>query len=124
MREGNSFTSTLEVGEMHLAQTVGSGNLPVFSTPSMIALMENASMLCVQGKLSEGKTTVGSGINIKHIKPTLMGKTVHAQATLISIENNRLTFSVKAWDQEGDIGNGEHVRFIVDKENFLNKTGV
>lgn len=122
MKEGDSLTSTLEVGEIHLAQSVGLGDLPVFSTPSMIALMENASMLCVQDKLPESKTTVGSGINIKHVKPTLMGKTVYAQATLTSIENNKLTFSVKAWDEEGPIGNGEHVRFIVEKESFLNKT--
>lgn len=115
------YTSSLIVEEKHLACNVGSGDLEVFATPMMMALMENAAMLCVADDLDEGCSTVGGQISSSHIKPTGLGHTVTATAELISVEGRKLKFKVSASDEEGLIGEGEHLRFIVDKSRFMSK---
>lgn len=121
METGKTYTSTLTVEERHLACNVGSGDLRVFATPMMMALMENAAMLCVADELEEGNSTVGGHISSSHIKPTGIGHTVSATATLIAAEGRKLTFKVTAQDEDGIIGEGEHLRFIVGKEKFMSK---
>ena len=109
------------VEEKHLACNVGSGDLPVFATPMMMALMENAAMLCVADELEDGSSTVGGQISSSHLKPTGLGKTVTATAELISAEGRKLKFKVSASDEGDLIGEGEHLRFIIDKEKFMSK---
>lgn len=121
MQIGKKFTSTMIVEEKHLACNVGSGDLPVFATPIMMALMENAAMLCVADELENGSSTVGGQISSSHLKPTGLGKTVTATAELISAEGRKLKFKVSASDEGGLIGEGEHLRFIIDKEKFMSK---
>lgn len=121
MQIGKKYTSTMIVEEKHLACNVGSGDLPVFATPMMMALMENAAMLCVADELENGSSTVGGQINSSHLKPTGLGKTVTATAELISAEGRKLKFKVSASDEGGLIGEGEHLRFIIDKEKFMSK---
>ena len=121
MEKGKTYTSKLIVEEKHLACNVGSGNLRVFATPMMMALMENAAMLCVADEIGTTNSTVGGQICSSHIKPTGLGHTVTAKATLTSIEGRKLTFKVTAADEEGIIGEGEHIRFIVDSERFMQK---
>lgn len=121
MEIGKKYTSSLVVEEKHLACNVGSGNLQVFATPMMMALMENAAMLCVADEIGENNSTVGGHISSSHIKPTGLGRTVTATAELIAVEGRKLRFKVSASDDEGLIGEGEHLRFIVDKERFMAK---
>lgn len=119
--ESATHTSHLTVEEKHLACNVGSGDLPVLATPIMMALMENAAMLAVAPQLSEGTTTVGGQIQSSHLHPTPLGGKVTATASLIKEEGRKLTFHIKAEDENGTIGEGEHLRFIVDKERFMAK---
>ena len=119
MNVGQKYTSEIKVEEKHLACNVGSGDLPVFGTPMMMALMENAAMLCVATDLEEGQSTVGGFISSSHIKPTGLGKTVKATAELIAIDGRKLKFKVVAEDEDGKIGEGEHLRFIINKEKFM-----
>lgn len=121
MQIGKKYTSTMIVEEKHLACNVGSGDLPVFATPMMMALMENAAMLCVADELENGSSTVGGQISSSHLKPTGLGKTVTATAELISAEGRKLKFKVSASDEGGLIGEGEHLRFIIDKEKLMSK---
>lgn len=83
--------------------------------------MENAAMKAVAPVLEQGATTVGSEINTSHIKPSPIGATVSATATLVAVEGRKLTFDVEARDEVGLIGKGTHVRFIVDAERFMAK---
>lgn len=121
MNTGISFTSEQTVSEALTALAVGSGDLPVLSTPMMMALMENAAMLCVAPHLPEGSTTVGSQIESTHLRPTFLGQVFQATATLIAVEGRKLTFHLTASDAQGVIGEGRHVRYIVDKEKFMKK---
>lgn len=121
METGLKHTSTLVVDTSKTAEAMGSGDMPVLATPVMVALMENAAMLAVKAALPEGATTVGGHINVSHVKPTGQGQEVSAIAELTAAEGKKLTFHVAAYQGESLIGEGEHVRFIVDRERFLAK---
>ncbi len=95
--------------------------MEVFATPAMIALMENAAMSAVAGVLPEGSSTVGAEMNVSHIKPSGLGAEIAATAVLTAIDGRKLTFNVGASDSQGMIGEGVHVRYVVDRERFMAK---
>ena len=121
MEIGLKYESQTVVTSANTALTLGSGDMEVFATPAMVALMENAAMLAVKDYLPEGSATVGTQMNTSHIKASVLGATITASATLTAVEGRRLEFEVKAWDEKGVIGEGSHTRFIVDRERFLSK---
>ena len=102
---------------------MGSGDLDVFATPAMVALMENAAMKAVADALPEGSTTVGAEMNVTHIKPSGLGAEIVATAVLTGAEGRNLTFNVGARDAEGMIGEGIHIRYAVDRRRFMEKVG-
>jgi predicted thioesterase len=121
LQEGLQHTSELRVDGSNTAIAMGSGDLPVLATPAMMALMENAAMLAVAPHLPEGSTTVGGHIAASHIKPTAVGEAVTATATVIKVEGKKIEFEVQAHCGDTLIGEGTHLRFIVDKEKFMSK---
>ena len=110
---------TVEISDT--AAQYGSGLLEVFATPAMVALMENAAHKLAQSIVAEGEDSVGTEVNIKHIRATPVGATVYAEAELIEREDRKLTFKVMAYDNNGEIGNGTHTRFIISPEKFMKK---
>ena len=121
MEIGLTFTSTTVVDNTNTAVALGSGDMEVFASPAMVALMENAAMNAVAPHLEAGQTTVGTEISTTHIKASALGATITATATLTAIEGRKLTFAVTAHDGDNIIGEGTHTRFIVDRERFLAK---
>ena len=121
LKKGLSSQSSVTVSAGNTAAAMGAGDLDVFATPAMVALMENAAMSAVADELPEGSTTVGAMMNTTHIKPSAVGDTVSATAVLKEVEGRKLTFEVRAQDSKGVIGEGTHVRYIVDKEKFMSK---
>jgi len=119
LKEGLSHTSHLTVSHVDSALSQGSGDMEVLATPRMIALMENAAMLAVAPALSLDETTVGGQISVSHLKPSAVGATVTATAVLTHIEGRKLTFSITASEGDKRIGEGTHIRFIVNREKFL-----
>lgn len=103
------------------AKSMCSGALDVYATPSMIALMEYTAFDSVASELDEGCGTVGTGLNIKHVAATPVGMKVTCESELIKIDGRALTFEVKAYDEKGLIGHGEHERFIVFEDKFQAK---
>ena len=104
-----------------VASSVGSGTLQVFATPIMVALMEKAAFLSIEPFLERGQSSVGTKINIEHVRSTAMGKKVWAESEIIAVDRRKLSFKVAAYDEKGLIGQGEHERFIIDIEKFLSK---
>ena len=121
LEKGLSARSAATVAAGNTAAAMGSGDLAVFATPAMVALMENAAMTAVAGELPEGATTVGSEMNVTHIKPSGLGAEITATAVLAEVEGRKLTFNVGARDAEGLFGEGILIRYIVDRVNFLAK---
>ena len=101
------------------AQAVGSGLVPVFATPWMIALMENAAVNAVQAQLAPDEGTVGTRLDVTHDAATPIGMKVWAEAEVTAVEGRKLTFAVSAWDEAEKIGGGTHERFIIRPERFL-----
>ena len=111
------------VTEELTATAVGSGLLPVFGTPFMAAMMENAAMTCLQNFLEEGQGSVGTHLEISHDAPTPIGMNVWAEAEITAVSENgkMVDFTVKAWDEKGPIGSGTHTRAIIKNDKFLAK---
>lgn len=102
------------------AMAYGSGLVEVFATPAMVALMEKTALELILPFIEEGMNTVGTAINVKHIKATPLGKRVQSYAKLIEVDGLKLTFEVEAYDEDGLIGKGVHKRYIINEEEFLN----
>ncbi|HEY5586513.1 MAG TPA: thioesterase family protein [Ruminiclostridium sp.] len=119
---GMSGNAEIIVDANNTAKAMGSGDLEVFATPAMIALMEKAATLAISECIPEGTSTVGTMINVKHITATPVGMKVAAQATLIEVDGKRLLFTVEAFDGKDKIGEGQHERFIINVDKFLART--
>lgn len=118
---GLTLTESYIIGREHAARSVGSGEVEVLSTPAMVAFMEKTASRCVKSKLPENSITVGTRIDIRHLSPTPIGEKIKVKAELVKIDNRKLVFRVKAeWHNEV-IGRGQHERFIVNKERFLER---
>ena len=121
MKEGASYTSTMRVVAETTADYIGSGDLAVLATPAMCALMENAALLAVAPHLEAEQTTVGTALNIEHLRATKVGEVITATAVLTEINGRELKFNIAARDEVGIIGEGTHTRFIVNREKFMSK---
>ncbi|WP_033148938.1 thioesterase family protein [Prevotella sp. P6B1] len=120
---GLKHTSKLVVTDAVTAVKMGSGDMPVLATPAMMALMENAAMLAVAGELPEGSTTVGGHIASSHLKPSKVGDKITATAEVVKVDGRKIEFKVAAYAGDVLIGEGTHLRFMVDRERFLSKLG-
>lgn len=109
------------VTQSNTAESMLSGMLPVYATPSLIAFMEYTAFSSVHPLLEPGTTTVGSRVDIKHTSATPVGMHVRCTSELIEIDGRRLVFKVEAFDDFGPIGEGTHERYIIDTERFIEK---
>ncbi len=107
------------VEENDTAKKYGSGNLDVYATPAMIANMERAALELAQEHLDFGYTTVGTRVDVKHIKASPLGIRINTVARLIKADGNKLSFEVEAYDTNGMIGSGIHNRYIVNEIEFM-----
>lgn len=121
LKEGLTFTSKTTVTDALTAKALGSGDMDVLATPAMVALMENAAMMAVALELPEGMTTVGGHIETSHLRPSKVGAEIEAKAVLEKIDGKKLFFAVEAMQDGNVIGQGKHLRFIVDRDKFLSR---
>jgi len=121
LQPGLSAEVTITVSEAETATHLGSGLVPVYATPALVALMENAAVRALQGHLQPGQTSVGGQIDLRHLAATPVGMQVRARAELTDVLGSKLTFHVQAWDEKEQIGEANHVRFMVNEETFMAK---
>ena len=115
---GITHTIHKTVEKKDTATAYGSGDVEVFATPSMIALMEETALKSVQPYLEEQQTTVGFEVNIRHFKATRCGEEVVCKSILSDVKKRKLTFKVEVFHNEETIGDGSHIRYIVSKDDF------
>lgn len=118
MLPGLEASVEVVVGPEHLASAIGSGGVPVFATPMMIALMERAAAQAVARALMDAQTTVGTRVDVQHLAATPPGMTVRAYARLTNVHGRMLDFEVWAEDDSERIGEGTHQRAVVDRARF------
>ena len=104
------------------AKEVGSGDLLVYATPCMVALMEGAACEAIGEALKETETTVGIAMNVEHTSATPVGLEVRAEAEVTEVNGKVITFALRAYDEAGEIGKGTHTRVLVNSQKFLEKT--
>jgi len=122
LKPGLNAEVQITVSETETAAHLGSGSLDVYATPALVALMENTAIRALEGYLPPGHTTVGGQIDVRHIAATPVGMQVHAHADLVDVRGHKLTFRIQAWDELEQIGEADHVRFLVEEETFMAKS--
>lgn len=118
---GLTGQATTTVDHTNTAASLGSGLVPVFGTPSLIALLELAAVHAVAESLPPGSTSVGTHLDVRHLAATPIGMVVHATATLTAVEGRRLIFAVEAYDEVEKVGEGSHTRVIVEAARFVQR---
>jgi len=108
-----------EVTEDKTAAALGSGDLPVFGTPALVALMERAAVNALAGHLEPTETTVGTAVEVSHVAATRVGVGVRAEAELVAAEGRTLSFIIVGYDDRQKIGEARHRRVRVDRTRFL-----
>jgi fluoroacetyl-CoA thioesterase len=112
---------TITVTEEVTAKHVGSGKLRVFSTPSMVALMELTATELVQPLLPDGDSTVGVEVHLRHLAATLMDARVTAKVEVTGIEGRFIDFRAEIFDERKKVGDGTHRRAAIHVARFLEK---
>ncbi len=118
---GLSGNASLIVDAARTAVALGSGSVPVFGTPALIVLMEQAALDCVETLLPPGQISLGTQVNVDHVAPTAVGEAVTARAELVAVEGKTLTFALTAHEGAKLVGRGTHVRAVVDRQRFMAK---
>jgi fluoroacetyl-CoA thioesterase len=107
--------------ESLLATRLGSGSVEVYATPAMIALMESAAVAAIEPLLPEGQASVGIALDIRHLAATPPGQQVRARAEVTAVDGRKVTFRVQAWDEQEQIGEGTHTRYVIDVTRFMQR---
>ena len=118
---GQTASLELEVTENDTALALRSGSVPVLATPRVVALVEEVSVAAVGDALEEGTTTVGMKVQLDHLAPTALGRTVVAESTVAEIKGRRISFQVSVTDDRGLVAVGRVTRVVVDVDRFLDK---
>lgn len=118
---GMKGAAATQVERSDTALEIGSGDLLVYATPCMAAMMEGAACEAIAPALSEGQTSVGVALSIHHTAATPVGMEVRAEAEVTAVEGKTITFRLTAYDEAGEIGSGTHQRVLVTAQKFLDK---
>ncbi len=120
MEPGLAGETKIVVSQEHTAEASNvEGMAPVLATPRLISFLERTAHLAVLPYLAEGQSTVGILVNVRHLAATPVGMEVRFRAELVEVDRRRLRFKVEAWDEVEKIAEGEHERFIIDWQRFL-----
>lgn len=121
IKKGTRGHQTKIVNENDTAKQFESGLAEVYATPAMIALMEKTAFKSIEELLPEGFSTVGTSINIQHLKGSLPGAKITCESEVIGVEGKKISFKISAHDNFGQIGKAEHTRYIINHDNFMKK---
>jgi predicted thioesterase len=109
------------VEEQHTAYHIGSGDEKVLGTPWMISFMERVSNRLIAEQLPEGQMSVGVHVDVKHLAATPMMAEIRVRAEVLEVVKNRVKLSIEAWDSKNKIGEGTHLRAVVERARFMDR---
>jgi predicted thioesterase len=118
---GLSGRVVLTVGDADSAIAMGSGDVAVLATPRVVALMEAAAVVAIEGALPIGFTSVGSRIEVDHLAPTAVGAEVVAHAVVTRVEGRSVSFDVTVDEGSSTVARGSHVRVVVERGRFVSR---
>lgn len=112
-------TKTFHVEDKHAASAIASGALHVLGTPALVGFLENLAFEDSQELCEEGKTTVGSAMNMNHLAPTKIGEDVEIRLLSRIVDGKKISYELEAVEGDKQIATAHHVRFIVDAARFM-----
>jgi predicted thioesterase len=118
---GDTINNTQVVDDNKVASHLGSGSLQVYATPAMVTFIEHTCRQLIEPHLSEGQTSVGVALHVKHLAPTPLGATVSIQAKIVKIDGRFVVFESQVRDESELIGEAEHTRAVIDEQRFLKR---
>ncbi|MDE2260820.1 MAG: thioesterase family protein [Betaproteobacteria bacterium] len=119
---GAKGSFSLVVTPEHLANRFKDTMLPpVFATPVMIMIMENAALNAIKPYLDTNESAVGTRVNVIHLAATPVGMTATAHAVVTKVDGRRIEFQVDATDDIEKIGTATHERMVIDMAKFSEK---
>jgi predicted thioesterase len=120
-KPGMAREQSFLIEEKHSAIHVGSGSLRVLATPWMIAFMENTARRLMAERLPAGYSSVGAHVNVRHLAPTPVGMRLRVRTEVTAVDGLKVAFAVAAWDDQEQVGEGEHLRVVIDEARFLRR---
>lgn len=121
IQPGMTREESFSVEEEHTAIHVGSGSLRVLATPWMIAFMERNARRLIGEHLPPGYSSVGVRVDVRHLAPSPVGSQIRVRAEVLSLDRWKVDLSIQAWDEQEQIGEGQHQRVVIDEERFLRR---
>jgi predicted thioesterase len=121
IREGQTLTREFEVQDRHTAAHIGSGTVKVLATPVMIAFIEITALELMGQSLDEGYTSVGTRLDIRHLAPSPLGRTVQVNTTVEQVDGNKVILQAEVWDGGTLVGSGSHERFVIEVQRFTER---
>jgi predicted thioesterase len=119
---GATGAYALRVERGHLASTFKDGILPpVFSTPYLVLITENAALNAVRQYLEPGESAVGTRVDLRHLVATPVGREVTGHAQVVSTDGRKIEFKIWATDGDEIIGSGTHERTVVSVKRIVEK---
>jgi len=112
----------MRVAPEHLANQFKDALLPpVLATPVMVMVMENAALNAIRPYLDAGESAVGTRVDVMHVAPTPVGQRVRGEAEVTLVDGKHLAFTIRAFDEHGEIGRGTHERMTIDLAKFTER---
>lgn len=121
IRRGIRNTHKIFVTSESTARCFGSGMVDVFATPAMVAFMETTAMHSIHPLLHDDFTSVGTEVNIKHLRASAVGHELRCDSVITEVLGNKIIFEVSVWDDDLLVGHGTHTRYIVHREKFMSQ---
>lgn len=118
---GRTYSSQTRVEEWMTAEKAGNKGADVLSTPQLVQLIEEAAMHCVAPLLLPGHITLGTHIDLEHRKPVPVGFIVRTEVEVVQIDGPRITFAVQVFDEQDNVAEGTHERYIIEHAKFISK---
>ncbi len=115
---GTSASISFVADDASTAIALGSGDVAVLGTPKVVALVEEAAVAALAGRLPEGATSVGTHVSVDHLAPTAVGSQVVATATVTAVDGRSVSFTVTVTEGDEVVARGRHTRVVVDRSRF------
>ena len=121
IKEGQTLSREFVVQDQHTAAHIGSGTVKVLATPVMIAFIEITALALMGQSLEEGYTSVGTRLDIRHLAPSPLGRTVRVRTTVEQVDGDKVILQAEVWDGQTLVGSGTHERFVIDVNRFAER---
>lgn len=117
---GSAATISHQVSDADLAQTLGTGDVPVLASSRLLTWAEQATCAAIEADLDDASTSVGTDLQIEHLRPSPLHTAVSVRAELVHLDGRQLVFRVQAEHDDGEVvGRGEVKRMMLDRQRFL-----